>query len=449
MAVPSGVASRGTDRRNVLGTGRDLDSGIAVNANVGVRSRPEPGRLRLVSRLVWPLCALGLAGAAAVVVFDVLDRARIHSLHDVRLTGIVVPVSFSLLGAIIVSRQADNRIGWIFLLIGVVMPWPSLAALYYERSFDSGGLPGARWAAWLNNWTVPLVFPAGLSLFAFLLFPSGSLPSRRWRPIAWLAVALTCFGLILTWVSPTPITVSSALPDVPNPTGVAALGAVAGNAVGLVWWLSALALLAATIGGLVLRGRSAATHERQQVKLLAYAAAMTIGFLLIVPLVGFAVGVSTGAGWSDAVTGLGFGVAVPVACGFAILKHGLYEIDRLISRTLTYAILTGLLVGVFVGIVVLATDVLPFSSPVGVAASTLAAAALFNPLRVRVQRLVDRRFNRARYDAEAIVAAFTMRLRDAVDLDTVRGELLRAVNGAVQPAHASVWIRPPSSRSRV
>lgn len=124
-----------------------------------------------------------------------------------------------------------------------------------------------------------------------------------------------------------------------------------------------------------------------------------------------------------------------------------YEIDRLISRTISYAILTGLLAAVFLGIVALTTRVLPFSSPVGVAASTLAAAALFNPLRLRVQRLVDRRFNRARYDAEAIVAAFTLRLRDAVDLDTVSQELLSAVDGAVKPAHASVWIRPAAPRS--
>ena len=139
-------------------------------------------------------------------------------------------------------------------------------------------------------------------------------------------------------------------------------------------------------------------------------------------------------------------VALPWSVGIAVLRYRLYEVDRLISRTISYAILTGLLVAVFVGIVALATDVLPFSSPVGVAASTLAAAALFNPLRLRVQRLVDRRFNRARYDAEAIVSAFTMRLRDAVDLDTVRWELLLAVDGAVQPAHASVWMRPPERR---
>jgi hypothetical protein len=141
--------------------------------------------------------------------------------------------------------------------------------------------------------------------------------------------------------------------------------------------------------------------------------------------------------------------ALPISVAIGVLKYRLYDIDRLISRTLSYLIITGLLAAVFVGIVVLATDVLPFSSPVAVAASTLAAAALFNPLRKRVQRLVDRRFNRARYDAEAIIAGFTMRLRDAVDLETVRGELLLAVERAVEPVHASIWIKPPALRSRV
>jgi hypothetical protein len=151
---------------------------------------------------------------------------------------------------------------------------------------------------------------------------------------------------------------------------------------------------------------------------------------------------------TDVVTDFGIMLlaALPIAIGVGILKYRLYEIDRLISRTLSYLIITGLLAAVFVGIVVVATDVLPFSSPVGVAASTLAAAGLFNPLRRRVQHLVDRRFNRARYDAEAIVAAFTLRLRDAVDLDTVRSELVAAVEGAIQPSHASVWIRPPAGR---
>jgi hypothetical protein len=259
---------------------------------------------------------------------------------------------------------------------------------------------------------------------------------------------LTSVGILLIWVNPSPIKVLSGLPDVTNPTGIAALGSIANNTIGAVWWLLAMVLIAATIASLVIRGRSSSPQERQQVKLLAYAAALTIGALALQMIIG-ATGVSVGNSWFDAVVVFGFGVAVPVACGLAILKHGLYEIDRLISRTISYVLVTGLLIGVFVGVVVLATDVLPFSSPVGVAASTLAAAALFNPLRRRVQQLVDRRFNRGRYDAEAIVTAFTMRLRDAVDLDTVRHELLAAVNGAVKPAHASVWIKPPARNSRV
>jgi hypothetical protein len=419
--------------------------GIAANVNPSVRSGYEPGRSRLVSRLAWPSCAVAVAGAVAVIALDVLDRASIHSLHDTQPAGIVLPVSFSLLGAIIVSRRPGNRIGWIYLLIGVLMPWQPLGALYFERSVTSGGLPGARWAAWVNDWVVPLVFPAGLSLFAFLLYPSGRLPSPRWRPVAWSAVVVTSVGLVLSLVNPSAISVSSSLPEVANPTGVAALGSLAGNGVGAAWWLIALALLAATIGSLVIRGRSAPQHERQQVKLLAYAAALTMGFLIVVEVIGIA-GVSTSSSWSDAAIVLGFGVAVPVACAIAILRHGLYEIDRLISRTLSYAILTGLLVGVFVGGVALATQVLPLASPVAVAASTLAAAALFNPLRLRVQRLVDRRFNRTRYDAETIVSAFTLHLRDAVDLDTVRSELLQVIDQAVVPAHASLWIRKARAR---
>src|SRR5664279_4796922 len=154
-------------------------------ANPDARPGAAAGRVILASRLVWPLCAWAVGGAIGVIALDVLDRVRVHSLHDAQPAGIVLPVSFSVLGAIIVSRQPGNRIGWIYLLIGVLMPWQPLGAVYFERSVTSGGLPGARWAAWVNNWAVPLVFPAGLSLFAFLLFPSGRLPSSRWRPVAW------------------------------------------------------------------------------------------------------------------------------------------------------------------------------------------------------------------------------------------------------------------------
>jgi hypothetical protein len=134
-------------------------------------------------------------------------------------------------------------------------------------------------------------------------------------------------------------------------------------------------------------------------------------------------------------------IALPISIGIGILRYRLYDIDRLISRTLSYALLTGLLVGVFAGLVLLTTRVLPFSSPVGVAASTLAAAGLFSPLRNRLQHVVDRRFNRARYDAEATVAAFGLRLRDAVDVDAVLDELAAAAAGSLEPTHVTVWIR--------
>ena len=179
---------------------------------------------------------------------------------------------------------------------------------------------------------------------------------------------------------------------------------------------------------------------RQQLKSL-----MVGGAVCLLAVVVFASGTANGGSslaaqvWSQ-VPWIAFS-ALPISISIAILKYRLYEIDRLISRTLSYAILTALLAGTFIGLIALSTNTLALSGRVGVAASTLAAAALYNPLRIRIQRLVDRRFNRARYNAEATVAAFTTRLRDAVGIDAIRADLLDTVNRAVEPTHASVWIR--------
>ncbi len=178
----------------------------------------------------------------------------------------------------------------------------------------------------------------------------------------------------------------------------------------------------------VLSWRRAAGERRQQLKWLASGAAIAV----ISPVLAVLLGSSL------PLVGI---AALPVSIGVAILKYRLYDIDRIISRTLAYAIVAGLLVGVYAVLVLLATQVLSFSSPVAVAASTLAAAALFSPLRLRVQRAVDRRFNRARYDSDKTVAAFAARLKDAVDLDAVRADLLGVVHQALEPAHVSVWIR--------
>src|SRR6202035_2118380 len=188
--------------------------------------------------------------------------------------------------------------------------------------------------------------------------------------------------------------------------------------------------------------RRASGERRQQLKWLGAGGAVAIAVLFTTII------------WSSAPGFVGNALlpialmALPLSIGVGILRYRLYEIDRLVSRTLSYAILTGLLVGAFIGLIALTTDTLALSGRVGVAASTLVAAALFNPLRVRIQRLVDRRFNRARYDAEATVAAFTARLRDAGEIDAIRADLLDVVNRAVQPTHASVWIRPGPSGQR-
>jgi hypothetical protein len=203
--------------------------------------------------------------------------------------------------------------------------------------------------------------------------------------------------------------------------------------------LGVLVLSLAFIARQALSWRRAAGERRQQLKWLASGAAVSLVCLILGGTFG-----SGGPKTILAVIGfLGwFGVtALPVSIGVAILKYRLYEIDRIISRTLAYAIVTGLLVGVYAGLVLLATEVLRFSSPVAVAASTLVAAALFNPVRRRVQHAVDRRFNRARYDAERMVTAFAARLQDAVDTDAVRADLTGMVHTALEPTHVSVWLR--------
>jgi hypothetical protein len=291
----------------------------------------------------------------------------------------------------------------------------------------------------------PAIVCAGLSL---LLFPDGHLPSRRWRwPLGlFLAVAalwqLGAFGIAVSAIAGHTIQVDSGGNVLQNshPHG------------NWAWWgyvqdVFFPVLLVSWFAWLVWqvpRYRHSTGEHRLQLKWLLSGAACFVVSGAIAVTSG---GGQTGGVWSvvEKLDWVGL-VIFPICIGVGILRYRLYDIDRLISRTLSYLIVTGLLVGVFAAIVVFGTRVLPFSSPVAVAASTLAAAGLFNPLRGRVQRFVDRRFNRTRYDAEAIIAVFTFRLRDAVDLETVQSGLLAAVNQAVAPTHASVWIRPHGPR---
>jgi len=200
-----------------------------------------------------------------------------------------------------------------------------------------------------------------------------------------------------------------------------------------------LVLSAAFIARQVLSWRTSSGDRREQLKWLAGGAAIAIASLILGSVFGTTGPTTTALEWIDNVFWFGM-AALPVSMGVAILRYRLYEIDRIISRTLAYTIVTGLLVGLYAGLVLLATEVLRFQGTVAVAASTLAAAALFNPLRRRVQQAVDRRFNRARYDADQTVAAFAARLKEAVDLDPIRDDLVGIVHQALQPAHVSLWV---------
>ena len=379
-----------------------------------------------------------MLGVAAVLLVAAGVPLSIAS-HNASQGVIVLP--FGIVGFVVARRQPHNPIGWILLALTLAFllstDGGSYAALYYHRGYT--GLPLARVGAFLAAWWIWLLLLLPLPIG---LFPDGRL-SRHWRRAVWAYLAVCAiFVATFIWQDVTGIVarhiqVDSGGQVVSTNRG---LGGSALKAVAAVFYVT---FCVACVGRIVVSYRRSVGEYRQQLKWLLSGGAISIAGLVL------AMAINNSHNSVLQVVGLaGFlsVTALPVGIGVGILKYRLYEVDRLISRTLSYLIITALLAGMFVGIVVLATDVLPFSSPVAVAASTLAVAALFNPLRLRVQRVVDRRFNRSRYDAEAIVAAFVARLRETADLEMVHSELMQAVGGAVQPAHASLWITPLTER---
>jgi hypothetical protein len=384
----------------------------------------------------WSVWAVTVAVSATAGVFNALYPlpASLTGLSGspAGLLAVLFIGSFATVGALLGWKRPANPIGW--LLAGTGLAYAAggftLVLAYFPQTRALAG-----WLGWL--W----LFGLALGVFVLLLFPSGGLPSRRWRPAAW-AAGIGLAGWVLgNAFAPTIITANQATP---NPVG---LTGPAGQickviAVGSVLLLAATAV--AAVLSLVFRYRRARAAERAQLKWLVYAGGLILLALLaqflIPPIMG---GGAAASNLENAII-TGVFALVPIAIGIAVLRYRLYDIDRVISRTLAYAIITGLLAGVYAGLVLLATEVLRLSSPVAVAAATLAAAALFAPVRRRVQRLVDRRFNRARYDAETTTAAFAARLKDAVDLDAIRDDLASVVQAALEPAHVSVWVPGPA-----
>ena len=399
------------------------------------------GRFRLASpRTAIALGGLVLALLAVWLLLTILTRNLRVSNGGFPLADVL---SFGAVGVVVALRQPRNPMGWILIGVSLAVLLDLDARLYSVLDYrvHDGRLPLGRVAVYVVG--SGQLLPILVGMLAVLLFPDGRLSSRRWRRVLRAYLALAAVFVVGQFAGQATVPIGRHVQL--NTRGEAAVSSQIGWW-GLVWLLAPLlvVLWVSFVGRQIAEWRRSSGELREQLKWLMSGAAICVIAAISLVLT------NTGTGAREVIAdGATLAIAsLPLGIGVGILKYRLYEIDRLISRTLSYAILTGLLAGVFVGIVVFTTDVLPFSSPVAVAASTLAAAALFNPLRGRVQHLVDRRFNRSRYDAEATVAAFTLRLRDAVDLDTVRSELLAAVDGAVKPAYASVWIRPPAPRSR-
>jgi hypothetical protein len=391
---------------------------------------------RTAARLAWSLCAGCVAGIGGLLVLKVLNGPA-----DLRAAPLVAaPLAFLVVGALVAARQHRNPVGWQLLAVGVFGTASLFGESYarYVLITAPGSLPGGRYGVWLGWTYAPIV--AILAILLPLYFPTGRLLSPRWRPVVWLGIGFLVFAVVGNALWPGPEPPLLGLAPVPNPV---VFLPQARSLFELFRDLAGLCLLpgiAGAIAALVVRFRRSRGIERQQLKWFTYAAALA-------PLPFFAYE------FAPSIFGLLRTLIlplVPISVGVAILRYRLYEIDRILNRTLVYGLLTVVLglsyaAGSLVFVLVAGTGADPPSGLV--AAATLAAAAIFRPARRRIQAAVDRRFNRRRYNAAQTIQAFSTRLRDQVDLDTLSSELLAVVDQTMEPTQASLWLRPAARSS--
>jgi hypothetical protein len=338
-------------------------------------------------------------------------------------------------GALVVVHRPGNAIGWIFSASALLAFTGQLADQYglYAYATRPEPLPGMTLAVWYGSWPWWLVLALAL-VFTPLLFPTGRLLSARWRPVAWLAGVITAVLTALTALQPNLAIDTGQV--IANPIGVAAAGNLVKSPVGSALSILLPVLAAIAFGSLVLRFRRSRGEERQQLKWFTYAATLVplalAGEILPAPV-------------GDLIYAIPI-VVLPVAAGLAILRYRLYDIDRLINRTLVYGLLTAVLAAVYAAVVLVLVQVsggIATKPPSwAVAGATLAAAALFQPVRRRIQAVVDRRFNRHKYNTTKTIEAFSTRLRDQIDLDSLSTELLAVVDQTMEPTQVSLWLRP-------
>ena len=403
---------------------------------------------RTTGWLAWSLWALAMVLEVAAIALWLANHAVLLSrpgTADDFVPHVFLVPGYATVGAVIAARRR-NRIGWLFLAFGLLAALLSFGNTYFMRGaiVTPGSLPAARVAVWVGT----VMWPSGYLFLALLLllFPDGRLPSPRWRPVA-LVLAVSWSVAILYSAFAPATTVANV--TFPNPVGIQALGHPTWKAVAQGAAAVAVATLAAAALGPLLRFRRGDPAQRQQLKWFAFVIVVSVVTLLVALAVGGALPVVATMLWGVAVAGVLVGL--PAAVGLAILRYRLYDIDRLIHRTLVYATLTAVLGLGYAGAVLVLGQLFggvgERTPSWAVAGATLAVAALFQPARRRIQQAVDRRFNRRKYNTATTIQAFSTRLHDQLDLDTLSAELLAVVDQTMEPTRVSLWLRPSPAGS--
>jgi uncharacterized membrane protein YhaH (DUF805 family) len=402
------------------------------------------GRIRRTAPwLGWSAWLLAAACLTFVLALFVMRDEALSAAEKVGASLVSLPsLAFVTVGAVVISRRPGNVIGWLCYAIGLAQILAGFGGPSAHSVLADDPDLGPGWVVLYELGELCWELSWALLAMLLLLFPTGRLPSRRWRPVAWAAGAVLVLAAFSGPFLPGPP--GPGLP--PNPMAIPPLAGLLKLAYDTAIPVLLVVVLAALVS-LVVRFRRATGTERQQLKWFAYGT----GLLLLLPAAGF-VGASVAEPAGNLIAAA-IVSALPVAIGIAVLRYRLYDIDRLVNRTVVYGLLTVLLAGVYAGLVFVLSQLLnpaDQQSALAVAASTLVVAALFQPARRRIQGLVDRRFNRRRYDAARTVAAFSARLRDQIELGTLSTELLAVVDQTVQPTQVSLWLRPsppPGGRS--
>ena len=384
---------------------------------------------RATSWLAWSVWAVSVAlMVAQAVISFLLDHSAPLAGEPPLWVGFLLflgVLAYPTVGALVASRRPENAVGWLLCALGfaVALGFFTQEYVHYVKGLQQGPLPGSGVAAYLSAIS-PGILPVS---FLLLLFPDGRLPSRRWRVVGWIAGSAIALYIVYQTLEP----------GSPNPLG----GTLSGAALHAGYVLEQGVIICSMLGALAslaMRLRRARGDERQQIKWLVYTASVMAAGAILVPLAQIF--------WLVVLSSV---CAMPVVVGIAILKYRLYEIDLLINRTLVYGPLTATLVALYFGGIVVLQRVFVVltgeQSTLAVVASTLIIAALFNPLRRRIQGFIDRRFYRRKYDAAKTLEAFSAKLRDETDLDALSNDLVGVVRETMQPAHVFLWLRPDTA----